>query len=98
MAKYIKKLKEILTGLTNYYTDNPQVKELAEKRASICADCPLNVDNRCSKDLQDKAVIDFDYYEEARYKGNLYNGCNCRLPFKCASPDSICPTGKWSNI
>jgi hypothetical protein len=95
MSKYINSLKQIIEGWSNYWFDNQEVKELAEKRASICAECPLNVNNVCSKSKSGKAVITFNYKEELRIKDKEYNGCGCYLSAKTRSEESICPLGKW---
>jgi hypothetical protein len=42
------KLEEIREGWLNYIFDNPEVKELAEKRAEICSICPENKNNICN--------------------------------------------------
>lgn len=41
------KLQQIKEGWLNYIFDNPEVKELAEKRAEICASCDENIANFC---------------------------------------------------
>lgn len=43
------KLKEIYDGWTNYILKNPEIINLAEQRATICSECPINVKNFCSK-------------------------------------------------
>lgn len=43
------KLEEIYDGWKNMLTG--EFKEVAEKRASICAECPKLKNNFCSKDL-----------------------------------------------
>ena len=45
------KLEEIYTGWKNYIVGNEDIKPLAEQRAKICAMCPINVKNFCSKEL-----------------------------------------------
>lgn len=42
------KLKEITDGWKNLIFPSPEVEALANKRASICADCDKNVANICS--------------------------------------------------
>lgn len=42
------KLQEIYNGWTNYLTSNPEVQQLADMRAKICAECPLNKLNICT--------------------------------------------------
>lgn len=49
MEDIILKLNQIKEGWFNYITGNPAITELATKRAGICAECPINVKNKCSK-------------------------------------------------
>jgi len=43
------KLEEIYQGWKNYAFPNPEMEELAKKRAAICVDCPkLKSNNFCS--------------------------------------------------
>ena len=95
MGRYIKKIKEILTGVYNYTTGNPETKQMALERASICAECPLNVNNKCSTQVVGTAVKTFVYNEELRHEGRLYKGCGCNLSLKAESPESKCPIGKF---
>lgn len=43
------KLKEIYEGWTNYISKNPDIQQLADLRANICAECPFNKSNFCGK-------------------------------------------------
>ena len=95
MNKYIKKLREIKEGWLNHWFDNESIKELSEKRASICADCPLNVDNYCSRNKKGIVKETFIYNEQLRIKGSIQNGCGCPLSAKTKSPDSQCPLNNW---
>ena len=42
------KLSQIIEGWSNHIFDNPEVKQLAEARAKICASCPENKSNICN--------------------------------------------------
>lgn len=95
MSKYINSLKQIIEGWSNYWFDNQEVKELAEKRASICAECPLNVNNVCSKSKNGFVKETFVYNEELRVKGSIQIGCGCPLSAKTRSPESKCPLNNW---
>lgn len=95
MGKYIKNLKEIISGWSNYWFDNQDVKELAESRAAICAACPLNVNNVCSKSKSGVVKETFVYNEELRVKGSVQAGCGCPLSAKTRSPESKCPLNNW---
>jgi hypothetical protein len=95
MNKYIRKLREIKDGWLNHWFDNKNVKELADKRAEICADCPLNVNNICSRNKQGIVKETFVYNEQLRVKGSIQSGCGCPLSQKTKSPDSKCPINAW---
>lgn len=94
MSMNFKKLNDIIKGFGNYWFDNDSVKESANIKANVCASCPLNVNNYCSKRVNGKAVKDFQYNEELRFEGKEYPGCGCFLPAKLKS-DSQCPLGNW---
>ena len=95
MRSFLKNLKEIYEGWKNDAFPTPDIIEMAEERAKICALCPLNRNNHCSTFESGQAVMDFIYKEEMRYKGRTYQGCGCPLSKKTKSPDSKCPLGKW---
>lgn len=95
MGNYIKNLKNIIEGWSNYLFDNKEIKELAESRAAICASCPLNVNNICSKQMSGQVVETFVYNEQLRIKGSTQKGCSCPLSAKTRSPESKCPLNKW---
>lgn len=95
MGEFIKKLKQIKEGWINHWFDNDSVKDLAEKRASICANCPLNVNNVCSRNKQGVVKDTFIYNEQVRLEGSIQNGCGCPLSAKTKSPDSQCPLNFW---
>ena len=87
--------KEIVEGWFNHIFDNPTIKEEAERRASVCAECPLNKNNVCSSKIAAKATKDFTYKGEDRKAGEYYTGCGCPLSAKTKSPSSECPLGRW---
>lgn len=95
MGSYLKKFKEIYEGWKNDAFPTPEIMLMAEPRAKICADCPLNVNNVCTPNATLPAVDNFIYQEELRVKGKEYKGCGCPLSKKTKSPDSKCPVGKW---
>ena len=97
MVEYIKKLSQIIEGFSNHYFNTPYDKELAHKKANICATCPLNINNYCSSSTKGKAVKDFKYNDEYRLINNEYNGCGCFIPAKVKS-SSQCPLGKFEDI
>jgi hypothetical protein len=94
MEEFRKNLKNIIQGWGNYLFNNDKIKEEAERKASVCAECPLNVNNYCSKQKQGIVVETFEYNEQIRLKGSIQNGCGCFLPAKTRS-DSKCPLGKF---
>lgn len=93
--QWLKKYKEIADGW--YYDAFPTdaIIALAEDRAEICAQCPLNKNNTCDSNTNGIAVKDFEYQGQARKEGKRYNGCGCPLSKKTKSPDTKCPLGKW---
>lgn len=95
MKSFLKSLREIYEGWRNDMFPTPELRSMAEKRANICASCPLNKGNVCSKLFSAPAVDNFVYKEEFRIKGRVYPGCGCPLSKKTISPDSKCPIGKW---
>lgn len=95
MISFLKKYKEIYDGWVNDAFPTPEILEIAEQRAKICASCPLNVDNYCSRKQTGIAVTTFEYQEELRQEGREYKGCGCPLSKKTKSLDSKCPIGKW---
>ena len=89
------KLKEIWDGWKNDAFPTKEIVDMANERAHICANCPLNVNNVCSTQVEGEAVADLNYQGEERFKGWKYNGCGCPLSKKTKSPTSKCPLGKW---
>lgn len=47
MDSFLNKYNEIKNSWKNLIWKNQEVEKLAEKRASICADCPINTANIC---------------------------------------------------
>lgn len=95
MKSWLSKIAEIYAGWKNDAFPTEDILEMSEQRARICAGCPLNVNNTCSKKKTGIAVIDFVYREEMRIKGKEYPGCGCPLTKKTKSTNSKCPLGKW---
>lgn len=89
------KLKDIIDGWTNLITDNQEVKEIAQSRAIICSECPLNINNTCSKNIKGKAVKSGTYNGMTVEEGKEYTGCGCYLPAKTKAPNTSCPLLKW---
>lgn len=89
------KLKEIRDGWYYDAFPNELILQLAEFRANICAECPLNVNNICSSMKSGEVVSDFEYQGEKRLKGEIHKGCGCPLSKKTKSPTSKCPLAKW---
>lgn len=93
-------LAEILQGWGNQLRDEfdvlpKEIKNLSEKRLSICNTCSLRTDNTCSVKKRGKAVKTFVYKGQMRTKGTEYTGCGCNLAAKTKSVISSCPLGKW---
>lgn len=95
MGEFIKKLKQISDGWINHWFDNDKVKDLAEYRARICAQCPLNINNVCSKNKEGSVRETFIYNEQIRLKGSIQKGCGCPLSAKTKSPTTQCPLNNW---
>lgn len=74
----------------------PVSKELAEKRAAVCVQCPLNqigdfwqrVDANIAKKIKTAVAIKNDMKLETSLDNNLHSclGCDCWLPLKCHVP------------
>jgi hypothetical protein len=74
------------------------VKPLAERKKTICKNCPLNLHNICSPSITGEVVVDFVYQGTLRKKGEIHKGCTCPLPAKHANPISKCPLGKFEHL
>ena len=96
----LKKLHAIYEGWKNVIFENPEIEKIARLRATHCADCPLNVDEICSKVKEGQAVKTFQYKNGTRVEGRYYNGCGCPLEAKLRSntEDNKCPLGSWEHI
>ncbi len=95
---WLTKYKDIYQGWKNDLFPNKDILEIAEKRASICAGCPLNVANTCSSKKFGMVKEDFIYKvrgNEVREKDSMQYGCGCPLSKKTKSPDSQCPLNNW---
>lgn len=83
MSDYLNKFKQIVEGWTNYYVRSPEIEEMAQERATICANCNFNVNGVCSSDQCEE--ID----------GEEVCGCGCPLSKAVRSPNKQCPKGLW---
>ncbi|MCT4665618.1 MAG: hypothetical protein N4A45_10330 [Flavobacteriales bacterium] len=78
--------KHILEGWKNYAFENPEIEELAKKRAEICHTC----------DLKKKTLIDvLEDYRIIKAKGYVCGQCNCPLSSKLRVKNEKCPENKW---
>jgi hypothetical protein len=82
-------LKHIAEGWFNSYLDklnllDEDIKELGERRMSICSDCPVRSDNRCDRN---KTHINIS--------GAHFSGCGCYIDKKTLCVDCQCPGGFW---
>lgn len=91
----LSKFKEIAEGWLNSIDCSPEIKEIGERRALICAQCPLNVNNVCSKNQKGYVKSSFTYKDEFRQEGQLVTGCGCPLKQKVLSPSTQCPLNNW---
>ena len=97
MRSFLKNLREIYDGWKNDIFTTPEIAELAHKRSTICATCPLNIDNICSKKVTGPVVSTFTYEVDGtlRKEGELYKGCGCPLDKKTKAPNTQCPLNRW---
>jgi hypothetical protein len=86
---------DYIISLFDNKTITPDNLEQSTYRLNQCLNCPVREGNKCSKNIKESAVTNFDYYGEARYKDVKYRGCGCGLVFKIASKEAKCPLGKW---
>lgn len=78
-----KKFYNIINGWKNYIFPNKEVEELAKERAKICATCPINTNNVCSR------------RKCREIEGKKKCGCGCPLAALLRSELSSCALGKW---
>ena len=78
MSSFLKKFKEIYEGWKNDAFPTENILRWAEPRAKVCSERPLNINNVCSKQEHGVAVRTFEYQEELRTEGRIYNGCGCQ--------------------
>ncbi len=97
MSNFLKKYKDIYDGWKNDVFTTPEIAELAHKRSTVCATCPLNIDNTCSKKVTGPVVSTFTYEVDGtlRKEGELYKGCGCPLDKKTKAPNTQCPLNRW---
>lgn len=94
---WLKKYRNIIDGWYNDAFPTEDIIKLSEERASICAGCPLNVNNACSSKKTGEVVETFLYKTkgETRVKGSIQKGCGCFLSKKLKAPNDQCPLAKW---
>jgi len=95
MVSMLSKFKEIAEGWLNSIDCSDDIKEMGERRAIICAKCPLNIDNTCDKRTKGTVKTTFTYKGEIRQEGQLVQGCGCPLKQKVLSPSTQCPLNNW---
>ncbi|CAL2085106.1 hypothetical protein [Tenacibaculum sp. 190524A02b] len=79
---------EILNGYKNYFIGGDSViNEEAEKRASICSNCPLSKKGLHAALLPDMSID--------KIEGLYCTDCGCPLSAKVRSKTTDCPKGKW---
>lgn len=93
-------ISKILRGWANHFADEfnllpDNIKELSEKRLTICNSCPLRTDYKCDKYKSGPVKETFIYNNVKREKGEIHNGCNCPIDVKSKSPNSQCPLNNW---
>jgi len=97
-------ISNILEGWGNSIKDkfgllnNPELKNISEKRLLTCDKCSLRDNNTCSRNRTDFVVETFRYMDEDRIKGQVFKGCGCSLSAKSLCNTCQCPLGKWINI
>ena len=99
-------ISNILEGWGNSIKDkfgllnNPELKNISEKRLLICDKCSLRDNNTCSRNKTGFVEKTFRYLDEKedRLKGQLVKGCGCSLSAKSLCNTCQCPLGKWENI
>lgn len=97
MSNWLKNYKNIYEGWKNDLFPTEEILAISEPRAKICASCPLNNDNTCSKKLEGEVVETFFYKVkgEMRQKGSIQKGCGCPLIKKTKALNDQCPLNKW---
>jgi len=95
MASWLSKFKEIAQGWLNSIHASPEILEMGKRRAVICAKCPLNVNNECSKRHEGIVKSTFTYKGDLRQQGDKAPGCGCPLHQKVLSPSTQCPLNNW---
>ena len=81
------KLKNIVDGFSNLAFPNPEVEQLAIKRAEICAGCPFAVKTGIYSMVVDNRTKSI--------QGMKCSKCGCNLSAKVRSTDDSCPLGRW---
>lgn len=78
------KLTSIISGWSSLATGSK--KELAVKRAEVCADCDYSVKSKIVNVINDEVV---------ELRGLVCDKCGCPLSAKVRSESEQCPLGKW---
>lgn len=79
---------DILDGFTNYAFPNKRVEEIAQRRASICAECPYAKYSGAIETVTSGET-------NKQIKGMYCDVCGCGLSAKIRSVSSWCPKNKW---
>lgn len=80
---------QIAEGWYNSFLDSlnlldTQIKDLGQKRMSICAKCPVRTHNLCD-----------DNKKHINSWGTPFTGCGCYIDKKVLCKDCTCPGGYW---
>ncbi len=89
----LKQMGDIRDGFTNLIIEEtvglpPLERTLYEERAAICEECPVRVNNTCSKKRSIRHVV----------TGEYEHGCGCNLSASVKAPAKECPVGKWGSV
>lgn len=86
------KVKHIIDGWSNYFQgSDPATLEEANRRAEICAKCPLMKKGLHLAILPDMKIKKIQGY----YCSKKMGGCGCPISTIVRSKDYECPKGKW---
>lgn len=98
-----------LKATVDYENLEEDVKEMAEKRAAVCRECPLLVKSslltmieRFMPGTNQKRKIMETFNPENPNKGEVVQGykckgCGCGFPALVFAPGKNCPENKWEN-
>jgi hypothetical protein len=79
----------IAEGWFNSFLDSlnlldTQIKELGQKRMSICSKCPVRTQNICDENKK-----------HTNSWGSPFTGCGCYIDKKVLCKECTCPGGYW---